>query len=318
VGTVPVYEAVCTVIAAGKELRQMDAELLFEVIEQQAAEGVDFMTVHCGITRQTLDVLARHKRLAGIVSRGGAFLARWMLARDEENPLYSQFDRLCDIARRYGVILSLGDGLRPGCLADASDTAQYAELYTLGELTRAAWHRDVSIIVEGPGHVPLHLIKENIRLQKHVCAGAPFYVLGPLVTDIAPGYDHITGAIGGALAAGYGADYLCYVTPSEHLGLPDEDDVRQGVIASRISAHAGDIAKGLPASADWDARMSEARKQLDWKRQEQLSIDPARFRKVRGRRRPQEQEVCTMCGKFCSMREMNQAFDMPEKADLPR
>ncbi|MFH1282995.1 MAG: phosphomethylpyrimidine synthase ThiC [bacterium] len=308
-GTVPIYEMICGMVLKGKNIRDMDPEMMFDTIIKQAEDGVDFMTIHCGVTRQTVEVLKHYKRLAGIVSRGGAFLAEWILTNNKENPFYEHFDRLLEIAKKYNLILSLGDGLRPGCLADASDSAQLSELYVLGELTKIAWHAGVGVIIEGPGHLPLHQIKANIELQKSVCNGAPFYVLGPLVCDIAPGYDHITSAIGGAIAASHGADFLCYVTPSEHIGIPTEEDVKQGVIASRISAHAGDIAKGIPNSMEWDNRISLARKRLDWKTQEELSIDPQTFRNIRQRVKLKENDVCSMCGTFCSMREMNRVFN---------
>lgn len=311
-GTVPIYEIACKTVSAGKEIKDMDPELMFDTVIEQAEDGVDFMTIHSGVNIQTIELLRHCKRRAGIVSRGGAFLAEWMIANNRENPFYEQFDRLLDIAKKYNLIISLGDGLRPGCLADASDSAQFAELYILGELTKVAWHSGVGIIIEGPGHVPMHQIKANVKLQKSVCSNAPFYVLGPLVSDVAPGYDHITSAIGGAIASSCGADFLCYVTPSEHLGLPDENDVKQGVIAARISAHAGDIAKGISGARQWDDAMSEARKKLDWAEQERLCIDPETFRAIRSKVKLNEQDVCSMCGKFCSMRGMNRKFEKEE------
>lgn len=301
-GTVPIYQALVETVSVKQSIRYLDAEKLFEVIEEQAADGVDFMTVHCGVTRKVLEHLDKNKRLMDIVSRGGSFLAEWMRMNNRENPLYEQFDRLLEIAKKYQVVLSLGDGLRPGALADAGDASQIAELRILGELTKIAWEAGVQIIIEGPGHVPIHQIKYNIELQKEICHGAPFYVLGPLVTDIAPGYDHITSAIGGALAASVGADYLCYVTPSEHLGLPGVEEVRQGVIASKIAAHAADIAKDVPGAMQRDIDISRARRNLDWDRQMQLAIDPVCASKLL-ERSPGSQETCSMCGEFCVLKE---------------
>ena len=259
----------------------MTEEDLFSILERQADEGVDFFTVHCGVTLNSLERLRKQGRLMDIVSRGGSFLTTWMIANEKENPLYEHFDRLLDIVSRYDVTLSLGDGLRPGSLKDSTDRAQVEELLTLGELTKRAWEQDIQVMIEGPGHVPLHEIRTNIQLQKKLCCNAPFYVLGPIVTDVAPGYDHITSAIGGAIAGEAGADFLCYVTPGEHLKLPDVDDVKQGVIATRIAAHAADIAKGLPRAMEWDNAMSVARKELNWEEQIRLAIDPAHARKLR-------------------------------------
>jgi len=247
-------------------------------------------------------------RVTGIVSRGGGLIAAWMTYHRRQNPLYERFDDLCDIARRYDVTLSLGDSLRPGCLADASDAAQFAELKTLGDLTLRAWEKDVQVMIEGPGHVPMHKIKANMDKQLAACGEAPFYTLGPLVTDVAPGYDHITSAIGGAIAAGAGADFLCYVTPAEHLRLPDENDVREGVIASRIAAHAGDIAKGIPGAAAWDLRLSIARQKMDWKAQIALSIDPEKAERMRGQTKAKDGDACSMCGSYCAIK-MNEQFD---------
>ncbi|MBD3271369.1 MAG: phosphomethylpyrimidine synthase ThiC, partial [Elusimicrobia bacterium] len=297
-GTVPIYQAVCETVRAGRNITDLDAEHLFNVIEQHADEGVDFITVHCGINRVSVDQLMRSGRIAGVVSRGGAFIVSMMQARNIENPLFEQFDRLLSIAREYDMTLSLGDGLRPGGIHDASDNAQFSELLVLGDLVRRCRDAQVSVIVEGPGHVPLNQIKANVEMEKTVCLGAPFYVLGPLVTDIAAGYDHITSAIGGAVAAAAGADFLCYVTPSEHIHLPDSDDVHRGVMASRIAAHAGDIAKGVPGAREWDDAMSHARKSLDWEKQCSLAIDPRMFRHLREEHRPKDREVCTMCGEF--------------------
>jgi phosphomethylpyrimidine synthase len=300
IGTVPIYQAGIEAINRRGAIVKMTADDLFNVIAEHARDGVDFVTVHCGVTQSAIARLKEQGRVADIVSRGGAFLAGWMLYNEQENPLYEQYDRLLDIAREYDVTLSLGDGLRPGCLADATDRAQVEELLTLGELVDRARAAGVQVMVEGPGHLPLNQIEANVRLQKAVCKGAPFYVLGPLVTDIGAGYDHITGAIGGAIAAVAGADFLCYVTPSEHLSLPDVEDVRQGVIASRIAAHAADIVKGIKGAADWDRQMSIARKQLNWEEQARLSIDPAHARRVH-LQHASSGSACSMCGKYCAM-----------------
>jgi phosphomethylpyrimidine synthase len=301
-GTVPIYQ----VMAQASSLDEVTAEDLLEMVRHHARQGVDFVTVHCGVTRRALPLLA--KRVTGVVSRGGAFLTAWMRRFQRENPLYEHYDRLLDIAREYDVTLSLGDGLRPGCLADATDKAQVHELKVLGELTRRAWARGVQVMVEGPGHLPLHAIKKNIRLQQKYCDKAPFYVLGPLVTDVASGYDHIAGAIGGALAATLGAAFLCYVTPAEHLKLPEVADVIDGVVASRIAAHAADIARGLPGAADWDLKMSRARRALDWDTQIQLSINPAKARQYRELSQAKEDQ-CTMCGRFCAMKVFDDRFE---------
>ncbi|PKM76608.1 MAG: phosphomethylpyrimidine synthase [Firmicutes bacterium HGW-Firmicutes-15] len=301
VGTVPVYEAAIRTRLKNKLVVEMEADELFQVIEEHAAEGVDFVTVHCGVTRNIVEKMKKRPRLLGIVSRGGAMMAGWMLHRGEENPLYAQFDRLLDICKTYDVTLSLGDGLRPGCLADATDRAQIEELIVLGELVERAREAQVQVMVEGPGHVPFDQIEANVKLQKRLCHNAPFYVLGPLVTDIAAGYDHIAGAIGGTLAAVAGADFLCYVTPSEHLGLPTAEDVREGTIASRIAAHAADIVKGIPGAWARDLAMAEARRDLNWEKQMELALDPQRARKVRADRNPVLQEVCSMCGEFCAI-----------------
>jgi phosphomethylpyrimidine synthase len=299
-GTVPVYQA--CVVAARREgaMIKMTADDLFKAIEEHARDGVDFITVHCGVTRAAIDRLKSQKRVADVVSRGGAFLTGWMIYNERENPLFEEYDRLLDIAREYDVTLSLGDGLRPGCLADATDRAQIEELLTLGDLVERAQRTGVQVMVEGPGHVPLDEIVTNIRLQKAICKGAPFYVLGPLVTDVAAGYDHITGAIGGAIAASAGADFLCYVTPAEHLSLPDPDDVKQGIMASRIAAHAADIVKGVKGAREWDLNMSMARKKLDWERQAELSLDPERSKLVHSKHATAG-KACSMCGGFCAM-----------------
>ena len=302
IGTVPVYQAVEEV----DDPKDLTVQRLLETIEHQAKQGVDYMTIHAGILLEHLPLV--HGRTTGIVSRGGALNAEWMLAHGKQNPLYEHFDELLEILRTYDVTISLGDSLRPGSLADASDRAQFAELETLGELTQRAWERHVQVMVEGPGHIPLHEIEMNVRKQKEICHEAPFYTLGPLVTDIAPGYDHITSAIGGALIAWHGADMLCYVTPKEHLGLPDAEDVRQGVVAHKIAAHAADIARGRSGARDRDDEMSRARYAFDWEKQFRLSLDPERARDFRNANQPygthpEDSEYCAMCGpKFCSMR----------------
>ncbi len=312
-GTVPIYQAAVATVEQGKAVVEMDPELLFRVIEEQAAEGVDFVTVHCGVTRASVERLMQQGRIMDVVSRGGAFHLEWIIRNDAENPLFAQYDRLVEIAKRYDVTLSLGDGMRPGCLADATDRAQIEELILLGELRDRAHEAGVQVMIEGPGHVPINQVETNIRIQKELCKGAPFYVLGPLVTDVAPGYDHITSAIGGAIAGAAGADFLCYVTPSEHLRLPDLDDVRDGVIASRIAAHAADIAKGVHGAMDWDREMARRRKALDWQGQIELSMDPEKARRLRASSTPQESDVCTMCGEFCSMKGVSKYLKKEER-----
>ena len=302
VGTVPIYEAAVAADRKKRAIPFITAGEMFAVLEEQAKEGVDFFTIHCGVTTKAVDCLKKEGRVIGVVSRGGAIMIEWMAHNGRENPFYEEFDRVLDIARKYDVTLSLGDGMRPGCLADASDKAQIQELMTLGELSLKARAAGVQVMIEGPGHVPINQIEANVLLEKEVCHGAPFYVLGPLVTDIAPGYDHITSAIGGALAAAYGADFICYVTPSEHLGLPSVDDVKTGVISARIAAHAADIAKGIKGALDWDIAMSSARKKRDWQKQFALAIDPKRAREYRNRLKPVSKDVCTMCGQYCSMK----------------
>ena len=308
VGTVPIYQAVVETVEEKGGLVNLSVDKIFEVIEKQAQDGVDFITVHCGLTRSALEMLKNQGRMTDIVSRGGAFLTTWMLHHDRENPLYENYDRLLDIAYKYDVTLSLGDGLRPGCLADATDRAQIHELMTLGQLTKVAWERDVQVMIEGPGHVPLDQIETNVILQKKLCHHAPFYVLGPLVTDIAAGYDHVACAIGGALAGAAGADFLCYVTPSEHLCLPSVDDVREGVVVTKIAAHAADIAKGNKIAIERDRQMAVARKNLDWETQMKLVIDPKKARKYREQNPPSEDDVCTMCGKYCAIKQVKEYF----------
>lgn len=294
VGTVPVYEA----IVRCPDVAGLSEDDLLDSIRTHIQDGVDFITVHCGVTRSCIPLL--EKRIMGVVSRGGSFLIKWMLHHDRENPLFTRYDEILEMAREHDVCLSLGDGLRPGCLADATDAAQIEELKTLGRLAARARERGVQVMIEGPGHVPLHMIKENIELQKKYCDGAPFYVLGPLVTDCSPGYDHLTGAIGGALAATYGADFLCYLTPTEHLGLPELNDVIDGVIASKIAAHAADIARGIPGARDRDDAMSRARSNLDWEGMYAHAMNPERARAIRKQTGKDGEEVCTMCGDFCS------------------
>lgn len=310
VGTVPIYQAVVEAINEKGGIIHLTVDQIFDVIETQASEGVDFITVHCGLTRAALEVLKNQGRVTDIVSRGGAFLTTWMIHHDRENPLYENFDRLLQIAKKYDVTLSLGDGLRPGCLADATDRAQIHELMTLGQLTKLAWEQDVQVMIEGPGHVPLNQIKVNILLEKKLCNQAPFYVLGPLVTDVAAGYDHVACAIGGAVAGEAGADFLCYVTPSEHLSLPTVDDVREGVIVTKIAAHAADIARGNIHAIERDNRMSRARKELDWETQMECALDPVKARRIRGENPPGESDVCTMCGKFCAIKQVREYFNI--------
>lgn len=302
VGTVPIYQAALDSRKKGKSFVELATEEIFEVIERQAEDGVDFMTVHCGVTMRSVERIKKEGRIMGIVSRGGALTAEWMRFNKAENPLFEDFPRLLKIAKKYDVVLSLGDGLRPGCLADATDRGQIEELVILGELSDRCRAEGVQVMIEGPGHMPIDQIEANILLQKRLCKGAPFYVLGPLVTDIAPGYDHITSAIGGAIAAAAGADFLCYVTPSEHLRLPAVEDVRDGVIASRIAAHAGDIAKKRNGALEEDIRLARARKALNWDEQIRLSIDPERARRLRSASPPEDTEVCTMCGSLCAIK----------------
>jgi len=297
-GNVPVYEMMVETPGRGRTFVSLEAAQMLEYIRRQAEDGVDFMTIHAGLTLKAIDKLKKKPRLAGIVSRGGSMLTGWMLHNKKENPFFEHFDQLLDIAREFDVTLSLGDGLRPGSLADGSDWAQFEELLTLGELVQRSRQAGVQVMVEGPGHLPLQQVEMNVRLQKEICDGAPFYVLGPVVTDVAPGYDHITAAIGSAVAGAAGADFLCYVTPAEHLGLPEKQDVREGIMASRIAAHVADIAKGLSGALDWDRRMAEARRRLDWAEQEKLCIDPEKFRQVR-ERRGSRTAACSMCGEFC-------------------
>jgi phosphomethylpyrimidine synthase len=308
VGTVPIYEAVARAAEEKGSISKMTVDDLFDAIEGHAEEGVDFVTVHCGLTRKTIETLREDGRVLDIVSRGGAFLVEWMIYNDRENPLYEHYDRLIELSRKYDLTLSLGDGARPGCLADATDRTQIDELLTLGELQQRAVKEGVQIIIEGPGHVPLNQVELNIKMQKEICRGAPFYVLGPLVTDIAMGYDHIAASIGGAIAGAAGADFLCYVTPSEHIRLPNAEDVKEGVIASKIAAHAADIAKGVKGAIDVDIEMARRRKALDWNGQIELSLNPEKVTSWRAEVPPAESQVCSMCGEFCAIKTVEEAL----------
>jgi phosphomethylpyrimidine synthase len=302
VGTVPIYKVVSKLMAENKAAVAMTADDLMEEIEMQAMAGVDFITVHCGITQQSLRVLKSCDRIMGMVSRGGTFIAEWIIANKKENPLYAQYDRLLEICRQHDVTLSLGDGLRPGAIHDAEDRAQISEMLILGELARRARNAGVQVMIEGPGHVPLGRIAGDVQLQKRLCDSAPYYVLGPLPTDIAPGYDHLVGAVGGAIAAASGADFLCYLTPAEHLHLPTIQDVHDGVMATRIAAHIGDLEKGLPGAADWDRTMSLARRKFDWDVMYSQAIDPQLARKRRMQTEDHHRDVCTMCGDLCAIK----------------
>jgi len=306
IGTVPLYQAALETFNSGRPIFKMTPDEIFDGIEKHLEDGVDFITVHCGVTMESVRRLRAEGRVMDVVSRGGAFLTEWIGKNGEENPLYSQYDRLLELAGKYDAVLSLGDGFRPGCIADATDRGQIQELLILGELTERAWEAGVQVMIEGPGHVPIHQVEANIQLQKRICHGAPFYVLGPLVTDIAPGYDHITSAIGGTVAAAAGADFLCYVTPSEHLRLPTVEDVHEGVMGVRIAAHAGDIAKGVKGAWEKDLEMSRRRKALDWEGQIAACIDPEKARRLRDSAVPMDAEdACTMCAALCSMKLMN-------------
>ena len=310
IGSVPLYQAALDAVRTKKKaIVDMTVDDIFAGIIKHAEDGVDFITVHCGVTRGTVERMKNEGRVMDVVSRGGAFTVEWMAYNNTENPLFEHFDRLLEIVREFDMTLSLGDGFRPGCLADATDRAQIHELIILGELTQRAQQAGVQVMIEGPGHVPLNQIEANITLQKRLCHGAPFYVLGPLVTDIAPGYDHITCAIGGAIAAAAGADFLCYVTPSEHLKLPSVQDVRDGVIASRIAAHAADIAKGVKGSIEKDIRMARCRKKLDWEGQFNMALDPDKARQLRAESGVADHGACTMCGEFCAYKVMDDAME---------
>ena len=306
IGTVPIYDAV---VYYHKALKDITTEEWLDIVRMHAEDGVDFMTIHCGINKETAKKFKRNKRLMNIVSRGGSIIFAWMEMTGKENPFYEHFDDILEICREYDVTLSLGDACRPGCLKDATDASQIEELITLGELTKRAWEKDVQVMIEGPGHMPMDQIAANMKIQQTLCHGAPFYVLGPLVTDVAPGYDHITSAIGGAIAAMSGASFLCYVTPAEHLRLPDLSDVKEGIIAARIAAHAADIAKGVKGARDWDDAMGVARKKLDWEEQFKLSMDPDKARRYRAEAQPEKEDTCSMCGNFCAVKNMNRILD---------
>ena len=304
IGTVPIYDAV---VYYHKPLKEITSKEW--IVRMHAEDGVDFMTIHCGINKATAGRFKANRRLTNIVSRGGSIIFAWMEMTGEENPFYEHYDEILDICREYDITMSLGDACRPGCLKDASDISQIEELVTLGELTARAWEKDVQVMVEGPGHMPMNQIAANMEIQKTICKGAPFYVLGPLVTDIAPGYDHITAAIGGAIAAASGASFLCYVTPAEHLRLPSLDDVKEGIIASRIAAHAADIAKGVKGAIEWDHQMSLARKKLDWEEMFDICIDPEKARRYRAEAKPEKEDTCSMCGNFCAVKNTNRILD---------
>ncbi|MDD5795188.1 phosphomethylpyrimidine synthase ThiC [Clostridium sp. HCP1S3_B4] len=304
-GTVPMYDAVGFY---DKELKDITAKEFLDVVEKHGKDGVDFVTIHAGLNRETVETIKRNPRLTTVVSRGGSLLFAWMELNKAENPFFEYYDELLDICAKYDITISLGDACRPGSVHDATDASQIKELITLGELTKRAWEKNVQVMIEGPGHMPLNEIKANMILEKKLCHGAPFYVLGPLVTDIAPGYDHITSAIGGAIAATYGADFLCYVTPAEHLKLPDLDDMKEGIIAAKIAAHAADIAKGIPGAIEWDNKMSKARADVDWETMFNLALTDEKPRRYRAMSKPHDEETCTMCGKMCSMRTMKKVL----------
>ncbi|PIE69185.1 MAG: thiamine biosynthesis protein ThiC [Deltaproteobacteria bacterium] len=306
IGTVPMYDAVARY---GKDVASLTVDDVFDVVKIHAEDGVDFLTIHAGLNRHAVERVKNNKRLTNVVSRGGSLLLYWMEKNDAENPFFEHFDRLLEICRKYDVTLSLGDGLRPGSLHDATDAPQIQELITLGELTKRCWEQDVQVMIEGPGHVPLNEIVANVQLEKKLCHGAPFYVLGPLVTDVAPGYDHITSAIGGALAASYGVDFLCYVTPAEHLRLPDMDDMKEGIVATRIAAHAADVAKSIPGAIEWDNAMSDARNKLDWEKMLELAMDGEKARRYRESSMPEDKEVCTMCGDLCAVKRSREILE---------
>ncbi len=305
-GTVPMYDAVGFY---DKELKDITAKEFLDVVEKHGQDGIDFVTIHAGLNRETVETVKRNRRLTHIVSRGGSLLFAWMELNNAENPFFEYYDDLLDICAKYDITLSLGDACRPGSVHDATDPSQIKELITLGELTKRAWEKNVQVMIEGPGHMPLNEIKANMLIEKKLCHGAPFYVLGPLVTDVAPGYDHITSAIGGAIAATYGADFLCYVTPAEHLRLPNLDDMKEGIIASKIAAHAADIAKGVPGAIEWDNKMSKARADIDWDTMFDLALEPEKAKRYRAESKPHDEESCTMCGKMCSMRTMKKILN---------
>ena len=305
IGTVPIYDAVGFY---DKNLKDLTVDEIFDVVERHCEDGVDFLTIHARLNRSAAEKIKRRERITNIVSRGGSLMFTWMQLNDRENPFYEYYDRLLEICQAHDVSLSLGDGCRPGCLHDSTDASQVEELITLGELTRLAWEKNVQVMIEGPGHMALNEITGNMMMEKRLCHGAPFYVLGPIVTDVAPGYDHITSAIGGAVAAASGADFLCYVTPAEHLRLPDLEDMKAGIIAVRIAAHAADIAKGIPGARDWDDAMGRARADLGWKRMLNLAMDPEKATRYRESSQPEQEDSCTMCGKMCAVRNMNRVL----------
>jgi phosphomethylpyrimidine synthase len=309
VGTVPIYQVAILASKKGRPFVEASVDEMFDVIQQHLEDGVDFITVHCGVTRSSIRGMRRKKRTCGVVSRGGSMMIEWMAHNRRENPLYEHYDRLMALALKYEATLSLGDGLRPGAIADATDEYQIRELVVIGDLVKRARKQGVSVMVEGPGHIPLNEIEANISLEKSICDGAPFYVLGPLVTDRGAGHDHIVAAIGGALAAYFGADYLCYVTPSEHLALPTVDEVREGVIASKIAAHAADIAKGIKQAKALDLELSKARYRLDWQRMLRLMIDRDKASKIFHRSRSKSARTCTMCGEFCAMKKTKEVIE---------
>ena len=308
-GTVPIYDALGYY---DKDLKDLTAKEFLDVVEKHGQDGVDFVTIHAGLNREAVETVKRNKRLTNVVSRGGSLLFAWMELNNAENPFFEYYDDLLDICAKYDITLSLGDALRPGSINDASDASQIKELITLGELTKRAWEKNVQVIIEGPGHMAINEIEANMVMQKRLCHGAPFYVLGPLVTDVAPGYDHITSAIGGAIAATYGADFLCYVTPAEHLRLPNLEDMKEGIIASKIAAHAADIAKGVKGARKWDNEMSQARADINWEKMFDLAIDPEKARRYRAESKPHDEESCSMCGKMCSMRTMKKILNGEE------
>lgn len=319
IGTVPIYQAAVENVRNDKAIVEMTPDLMFNVLERHLKSGVDFMTIHCGVTKEIVEHLKAHPRLISMVSRGGTFLAAWILHNNQENPYYENYDQILDLAKDYDVTISLGDGLRPGTILDATDWAQIQELLIISDLVKRARDANVQVMVEGPGHVPIHQVESNVKIQKAVCDGAPFYVLGPLVTDVAPGYDHIVGAIGGAIAGLAGADYLCYVTPSEHLGLPSTvEDVKEGVIASKIAAHAADIGRRGKSEMEWDKEMSLARVRLDWEAQFKLAMDPEKASTYYNRNKTMSgkadsEPACTMCGKFCAIKILNRELGLKQK-----
>lgn len=301
IGTVPVYDAIGFY---DKELKDITADEFLDVVRKHAEDGVDFVTIHAGMNKEAMKIFKRNRRITNIVSRGGSLMYAWMELNNAENPFYERYDELLDICQEYDLTLSLGDAMRPGCIDDATDACQIKELTTLGELTLRAWEKNVQVMIEGPGHMAIDEIEANVKLEKRLCHEAPFYVLGPIVTDVAPGYDHITSAIGGAIAAAAGVDFLCYVTPAEHLRLPNLEDMKEGIIATKIAAHAADIAKKVPHARDWDNKMAKARADIDWDAMFDIAMDEEKARRYRAESTPEHNDTCTMCGKMCSMRTM--------------